>query len=403
MQAAAELPLKPSTWPAVVFSNAGHTFTHLVTILYASAVLHLPSVFELPYGELLALSSFGLVLYGVAALPAGWLGDRWSQVGMMVVFFLGVGAGTIVTGLAQTTQQLFIGLSLIGLFAAIYHPVGIAWLVATAKKQGITLGINGVFGAIGSGLAPIFVGVMIDAGEWRNAFIIPGVISAACGLLLAIAWRRGWVADAEADRTPMARPARDDIKRVFIILTVTMVCSGVVYSGLTATMPKLFETGLGPGLVQSYTSIGVYVGAVILVASLSSLLGGWLADRYSARTVYIVFWFALVLPLSVLASTAGITLLTITFFALVFNVAFAAAENMLVARYTPFEWRAMAYGAKFVLALGIGGLTVWLCGAMHDADGNFHLLYQLFALAALLGGIGAILLPRRPMLEVRAA
>ena len=55
---------------------------------------------------------------------------------------------------------------MIGLFGAIYHPVGIAWLVACAKKQGMALGINGVFGSIGSALAPVFVGLMIDFVSW---------------------------------------------------------------------------------------------------------------------------------------------------------------------------------------------------------------------------------------------
>ena len=151
------------------------TCTHMFTVLYATAVLHLPQVFGLPYGELLSLSSLGLVLFGVAALPAGWLGDRWSQVGMMVIFFLGIGAGAIVTGLADGPDMIFAGLTMIGLFAAIYHPVGIAWIVASARKRGMSLGINGVFGNAGNSLAPVFVGVMIDYFSWRAAFLIPGV------------------------------------------------------------------------------------------------------------------------------------------------------------------------------------------------------------------------------------
>ena len=73
----------------------------MFTLLYATAVLYLPKVFDLPYGELLGLSSLGLVLFGVAALPAGWLGDRWSQIGMMAIFFIGIGIGAIVVGMAM--------------------------------------------------------------------------------------------------------------------------------------------------------------------------------------------------------------------------------------------------------------------------------------------------------------
>ena len=113
---------------AIIFSNVGHGFSHMFTVLYATAVLYLPEVFDLSYGELLGLSRLGLILFGVAALPAGWLGDRWSQIGMMAIFFIGIGVAAIVVGLAVGPERLFIGLTLIGLFASIYHPVGIAWL-----------------------------------------------------------------------------------------------------------------------------------------------------------------------------------------------------------------------------------------------------------------------------------
>ena len=383
----------PSARATAVYSNIGHIITHMVTILYATAVLHLPGVFGLPYGEMLGLSSVGLVLYGVAALPAGWLGDRWSQVGMMIVFFAGIGLAALVTATATSTSQLFIGLSLLGLFASIYHPVGIAWLVANAQKQGMTLGINGVFGGLGSALAPIFVGLMIDNFSWREAFWIPGIASLAVGLGLWWTWRSGQVQDIRADRAPTPTPNSGSMKRVFIVLTLTMTCNGFVYAGLTHTMPKLFEIGLGAALATSYTEIGIYVGAVIGFASLSSLLGGWLADRFSPRAVYIVFWSLLTLPLFFITSFFGFGLVSIVTAVLIINTGFAAAENMLVAHYTPFEWRALAYGAKFVLALGVGGVTVHVAGNAFDAHGNFDFLYAAFGVAAALATAIALLLP----------
>jgi len=383
-----------STRLIVGFSSIGHTFTHLFTIVYATAVLYLPGVFGLPYGELLGLSSVGLILYGVAALPAGWLGDRWSQVGMMVVFFIGIGAGSIVTGVAQNTSQLFIGLSCIGLFASIYHPVGIAWLIAGAKRQGMTLGINGVFGSAGTAIGPVFVGVMIDWVSWRAAFILPGALSVLTGFALAYFWKHGLIADAKSDRAPQAAPQRGAIIRVFFILSLTMTCSGFVYAGLTNTMPKVFELGLGSLTDGGYTQIGFYVSAVLGFAALGSVLGGWLADRYSTRGIYIAFWSLSVAPVFFMVSTTGTTLLAMALIAMVAITAFGAAENMLVARYTPFKWRSLAYGAKFVLALGVGGLTVHLAGTLYDYTGSFELLYALFSLSGILAVMCALMLPR---------
>lgn len=378
---------------AMVFSNVGHSFSHMFTILYATAVLYLPQVFNMPYGELLGLSSLGLVLFGVAALPAGWLGDRWSQIGMMVVFFLGIGVGALVVGMADSRQDLFIGLTLIGLFASIYHPVGIAWLVSWAKKQGMTLGINGLFGNVGSALSPVFVGAMIDFVSWRAAFIIPAVLSMIVGFALLIVWRMGWIQDVTRDRVSSGAPETRDFMRVFVILTITMACTGFVYTGLTNTMPKLFEMGLDKEIATSYTEIGVYVGLISGLASFSSVIGGWMADRYSARSIYIVFWLLQVPLLFVVVSLANTPLLLAVLLVMCFMLAFAAAENMLVARYTPFRWRAMAYGAKFVLSLGVGGLTVHLAGQLFDNDGSFATLFTLFGAAAILATVAAYMLP----------
>ena len=379
---------------AIGISNAGHLYTHLFTILYATAVLHLPTVFGLPYGEMLGLASLGLILFGLGALPAGWFGDRWSKVGMLVIFFLGMGAAGVLTGLAEDSHDLFIGLTLIGLFASIYHPVGIAWLVACARKQGMSLGINGVFGHLGSALAPVFVGLMIDHVSWRAAFILPGIVCVITGFALMLGWWRGWVGDVHADRDPASQPDTGAARRVFFVLALTMGCNGFVYTGLMNTVPKVFETGLGEVLASSYTEIGLLAGAIIGLSSVCSVLGGWLADRYPARNIYLGFWLLSVVPLVLVASTSGVSLLLVMFLALSFIVTFAAAENMLLTRYTPFEWRSLAFGARFVLMLSIGGLTLQLAGNLFDATGSFATLYLMFGAAAVVAAIGAAVLPR---------
>jgi len=130
---------------------------------------------------------------------------------------------------------------------------------------------------------------------------------------------------------------------------------------------------------------------------LCSMFGGWLADRYSAKRIYLIFWTLTIPPLLFVTSTNGMTLLAVVLLAMSFNVTFAAAENILVARYTPFKWRSLAYGARFVLALGVGGLTVRLAGDLYDQDGNFTVIYLLLAGGAVLAAIGAVLLPRLPL------
>ena len=74
---------------ALIYSAVGHALMHMFAAFYFVIVLAIEKVWLLPYEELLKLWVLGSLLVGVAAIPAGWLSDRWSRSGMMLVMFLG--------------------------------------------------------------------------------------------------------------------------------------------------------------------------------------------------------------------------------------------------------------------------------------------------------------------------
>src|SRR3546814_84432 len=184
------------------FSFLCHAYMHLFTAFYFVIALSLEADWGIPNHELVKLWALGSLLVGLAALPAGWLGDRWSASGMMTVFFIGLGISGIVCGLVSSTTALMLGLAAVGLFSAIYHPVGVAWLVRTARARGMALAVNGIFGSLGVASAGLVAGVLIDAVSWRAAFIVPGALCLATGLALLAALRLGWLEEAPVDRAP---------------------------------------------------------------------------------------------------------------------------------------------------------------------------------------------------------
>ena len=76
---------------SVIFSCLGHAYMHMFTAFYFVIVLAIEIDWQMPFHELIKLWTLGALLVGLAALPAGWLGDRWSSSGMMVIFFMGLG------------------------------------------------------------------------------------------------------------------------------------------------------------------------------------------------------------------------------------------------------------------------------------------------------------------------
>jgi MFS family permease len=376
------------------FANAGHVVTHLLMLLYPTVVLALEKSFGLSYGELIVLSLPGTVLYGAGALPAGILGDRWSAERMMVIFYVGSGLAAIATGLAQGPAGIAVGLALIGVFGSIYHPVGIAWLVRNAENRGSVLGWNGIFGSIGVDIAPVTAGLLTDWIDWRAAFLVPGAITLILGVALAVLVGQGKVVAAKTDRRPQPEPGRADVKRAFIALSVTMLAAGVIYQALTVALPKLFELRL-TGLTAGGTlGAGGFASLVFLEGMFMPLIGGWLADRYSLKWVYVASWLVTI-PVLFLS----MRLLELPLFAaamVVFSMISisAPAENALLVRYTPGRWRATAFGAKFVLSLGVSSLGVPLVGFIFDRTGDFALLFLVLgALAAIIVAAG-LFLPR---------
>jgi FSR family fosmidomycin resistance protein-like MFS transporter len=380
---------------ALTFSSVGHFFAHLLMLLYPTVVLVLEGHWGMSFGELLSLSLGGFVLFGLGALPAGWLGDRWSAEGMMVVFFVGTGGAAIATGLTDGPIALAFGLAAIGLFGSIYHPVGTAWLVRNAKNRGRALGVNGISGSIGLGAAAFIAGALAQLIGWRAAFIIPGALCAATGVALFCCVRSGSVVAAQVDRLPEPGASRNDVLRTFIVLSLTMLADGTISQAIPVALPKAFAAGL-TGLTDGGTlDAGGFVTLVFLVAATAQLVGGWLADRFAMKTVYILAWVVQVPLFCIAARARDVPLLAAMIAVNYLGVLAVPAENALLARYTPAKWRATAYGAKFLLALGVSTIGVKLVAVIYDATGSFAPLWLTLAGCAAFVALAGLFLPGR--------
>ena len=389
---------------SLFFAQIGHTYTHVFMLLYPTVVLALESELGMSYGDLLVLMTLGNVLFGAAALPAGWLGDKWSTTGMMTVMFIGMGLAAILTGFASGPAGLAAGLALIGLFAAIYHPVGTAWVVRTAENRGRALGVNGVFGSLGVASAGLIAGWLTDIVSWRAAFIVPGSISVATGLALFVLMRRGHVIDTRVDTRSEPAPQRGAVIRAFVVLSVTMMCAGLIFQSYGAALPKIFAERVSNLSGGSAAGAGTLVSTVYVCAMGAQLLGGHLADRYPLRGAYLVAYLIQAPLLMLAASLSGTPLFGVVALAVLLNSLAIPIENTLLSRYSPGRWRGTAFGAKFVLSLGVAAAGVPIVAVIRDNTGDFYWLFVLLAGMATIIAVAAWALPREaPRLALAAA
>ena len=387
----------------LLFINVGHGLDHLFLLLYPTVVLTLEGVFGRSYGELLSLAVPGFIAFAAGTLPAGWLGDRWSRPAMLAIFFVGIGTASCLTGFARTPFELAVGLTLIGLFASIYHPVGTAMLVEGREKVGKLLGVNGVAGNMGLAAAAIVAASLSEAISWRAAFIAPGALSVIVGLwFIAVCkqWRNTAPAQPSTGRR-RGRPSRT-LLRLVLVIGVATTLTGLTFQTTTIALPKLFDEGLA-GIADGALGIGALVSLVIAVAAFSQIGVGWLIDRYPAKPVWIAVLFAQAPLIAAAGMLAGHGLLIVALAMMMVVVGEIPIQDALVTRYTAEGWRARIFGIKFLLGLGASAVAAPLVAGLHGVSGGFMWLFVGLGGSAMLVGIVAFWLPGGPVGAPRLA
>ena len=395
---------------SLVFANVGHVFIHLFTAMYFTIALAMEQqgFLRLSYADLTPLWGLGALLVGVAAMPAGWLADRWSSTGMMAVFFLGLGGAGVACAFAEGKTLLWIGLSAIGLFSAIYHPVGIPWVVRNAKQRGKALGFNGIFGNVGVGIAAAVAGVLSDTISWRAAFLVPSLLCIGAGLALLWCWKRGLVSEGQDERMSGSGrpPSKGDMWRAFIVLSVCMVCMGLIFQAMQSALPKLFEIRLGEGLSGLFgdgaSGPALMVALVYAVGSVVQLIGGHLADRYPLKRIYVVSFVLQALVVLLVANAGSVVLVGLAALSAALSTGALPAENILLARYSPAKHRGLAFGAKYVLAFGSAPLAIWAAAEILESTGEYVELFYAMGALALVATLAGLLLPAESKAEMVA-
>ncbi|MEM7425077.1 MAG: MFS transporter [Pseudomonadota bacterium] len=388
-----------------LFLNLGHFLDHLFMLIFATvAALVLAGEWGLTYAQLIPYATPGLVAFGLFSLPSGWLADRWSREGMMVVFFIGIGLASIATSFSQNPVQMALGLFVVGMFAAIYHPVGLAMIARGGKSMGLDIAVNGVWGNMGVGCAALLTGFLIDQTGWRTAFWLPGVVSVLIGLAYLYNYkdRVPLKNAASASLAPAQEVAGDGtttsewramLIRVTVIIFFTTAVSSIIFQGTTFALPKVFDERLG-GIASTATMVGWLAFIVFGVASFAQIVVGRMLDTYGPRNV-----FAIVASIQIVffALMPGLTDLTALAVALGFMLgAFGQIpiNDYMIGKMAKSELRASVYGARYIVSFAVWATVVPLIAWVHHNWGFDMLFYILAAAAvAILGAV--LLLPGR--------
>lgn len=386
-----------------LFLNVGHFLDHLMMLVFATvAALVLSQEWGLSYAALIPYATPGFIAFGVFALPAGWLADRWSREGMMALFFVGIGLAALTTASARTPIEVGIGLFVVGVFAAIYHPVGLALLIERAAKAGtgMAIGINGVWGNLGVASAALITGYFIDHGGWRFAFICPGIASILIGLAYIYLFRADMMPAAAGGRkktTGAAAPVSPNMRALLIrlsaIIFFTTAVSGIVFQSTTFALPKVFDERL-TGIAGSATLVGWLAFLVFAIASIAQIIVGRLLDRYGPRTVFLGVATIQVVFFSIMPGLVDWAALIVALAFMLGAFGQIPINDYMIGKLARSDLRASIYGVRYIVSFAVLAAALPLIAWIHQ-DWGFDRLFQVLAVAAGVILAAVSLLPRR--------
>ncbi len=378
----------------VTYAALGHLLMHMFAAFYFVIVLAIEDDWKLSYDELLNLWFLGSLLVGLGALPAGWISDRWSRSGMIAIMFIGLGISSLLCGLSGNKVSLFISLSLLGLFCAIYHPAGISWVVNTSKETGKALGFNNIFGGVGIGLGAFFAGVLIEQFNWQAAFMLPGLISLVVGLSLTYHLKSGKISLKNISSEQFRdNPEKNQMLKIAIIMLLSITSLSFVYQILQTSLPKAIDIRLTDSLDLSTSDIGYIVAAIYIVSGLMNYVGGILTDKYSEKLIYSIGIVGQGLLLLLIVSLSNYWLIAISLAIVAFNSSILPAENLLLAKFSPEKYQSLVYGIKFIVSFTVGPIALIMISRSYDLTGEFGVLYLAFGFVMIIMFLIVLTLP----------
>jgi MFS family permease len=386
----------PSTPRSVaLLLNVAHALDHLFLLVFATAVGTIAAEFGFArWEDLMPYGVGAFILFGLGSLPSGRLGDLWGRRQMMLVFFFGLGGSALLAALTRDAWQLAAALTLLGAFASIYHPVGIPMLVQHAKNPGATIGVNGLAGNLGIAVAAVLTGLLVQAFGWRAAFVVPGLVSIACGLAFArLAPQELEAPASRRKKTAVVLPAAM-LARVFTVMTAAAVTASLLFNLTTNGNGQLLAERMR-GIVEDPATLGALLAAVYALASTAQVVVGRLIDRMPLKRLYLGIALAQA-PLLLLAAQAqGWWLYAVLAGVMILIFGAIPFTDAMIVRYVDDSLRSRVAGMRLTVSIGISSAAVWLLGPLVKA-GGFQTLMLMMAGIALCTAAIVAWLPGEP-------
>jgi MFS family permease len=327
-----------------------------------------------PFSSAMAVAN---LIWGVGAVFAGMIADRYGAGRVVVGGTLATMAGLYVMYAAQGPAELMVSGVLLGIGVSgtgINALVGAAGRAAPPEKRTAAIASLGMAGGIGGFVAFPYTHLAMDYFGWQGSLLL---LAATMALILPLAW--------PLSGKPTSSSLMDDqglgqaVKEAFthpsyLLLVVGFFVCGFHVAFYGVHLPAFVaDKGLDAGVgVWALTTVGL---ANLVGTYIAGQSGRFIEKRRGLSLIYFgrcfVFVGLLVLPITgptIIALSAVLGLLWLSTVPL---------TSSLVATFFGTRWMSMLFGVVF-LSHQVGSFTgLWLAGVLYDATGSYDMMWWI--------------------------
>lgn len=367
---------------SIGFLNWAHAIDHYVLLIFPTLVIGLEAIYGRPYSELIILGTACFLAFGIFSLPAGWLADRWSRRNMMAAFYFGCGLSMAAAAVAPDLFTLAAALFALGMFAAIYHPVGMAMLIDISQARGRTLAFNGVCGNLGAALAAGMTAALASWLGWRAAFTVPAGVCIATGFAFLAMVPDDTHRTGKRQTVAEVSLAFRIAVIVFCLYVVISLSSGLIFNTVSVALPKVVDERLGDGL--SLNAVGWLATAVFMCGALAQIAMGRLVERFSLLLLFAGVVGLQFIGLLWTTYASGIALVAALALTMATIYGQVTVGDMVIARYTADAWRGRIYAVRYFLTFTTSAAAVAAIALLHSRGGFDLVLLSIVTISAVL-------------------
>ncbi len=323
--------------------------------------------------------------FGAAALVAGWLADQFGSRRLLLVYLLGCSAMCVLAWNATSLPFVFATMFLMGSFASIYHPAGLALIshATDPSNRGRALGMHGVFGSLGIAAAPFLASLFFlnSSFSWRDYYALLAIPGVLCAVAL---WKglRGPVQE-ESELSPNAVPSpNEEHWGAFFVLVAVGTMFGFIYAAFTHFLPRYLDTAGVRPTWMTQESFRTSLSAMVLVCgAVGQYVGGRLARPHRLYGLLTLVLFCNAPCLLWMAVAEGQARLVATCLLAFVHFMNQPVYNSLIAQLVPARHRSTGYGFSNMMCFGLGAFGPTFAGYT-DSDWANYTTLGVIALVA---------------------